>query len=80
MGSRSTLSEVPTLPPEPTTIAEWQEAVDTASVVLNLAYAEQGSSVEGEHEGTIKRAMDLIERGQALGVEPERMTWRGDDK
>jgi hypothetical protein len=37
---------------------------------LSLAYAEQGGSAKGEHEETIERASDLIERGKALGIEP----------
>lgn len=71
------MTELPNLPESPETVAEWQEAVDAASIVLNLAYAEHGGSAEGKHQETIERAFDLIERGQALGIEPREEGFEG---
>jgi len=62
--------ELPNLPESPATAAEWQEAVQIAHVGLILATEDQGGSATGEHEAYIERAFDLIERGQALGIEP----------
>jgi hypothetical protein len=72
--------ELPNLPKDPTTLTEWQEAVDIAQVGLILATEEQGVSTRGEHEEYIERALDLIERGQALGIEPKEEEFEGDNK
>jgi hypothetical protein len=63
------LITLPNLPESPEMAAEWQDAVDAASIVLNLAYAEQGRRPRESTRRLSSERFALIERGKALGIE-----------
>ena len=57
---------------EPRTKAEWQEAVDAAKAALCLDAARQFGFITGGPEIDQERCLELLDRGEALGVTPSK--------
>ncbi len=55
---------------EPQTPQEWQEAIDTAEVLVRLDAARQYGLVTGGPAVNVSRCEELLRRGEALGYTP----------
>lgn len=55
---------------DPTTAAEWQEAVDVAKTCLLIDSARGYGLIEGGPEVNVERCLEMIQRGEAIGVTP----------
>jgi hypothetical protein len=61
-----------TAPNEPSTDAEWQEAVDTAYAAALIAAAVRLGLLEAGPRVDLGRCQQLIRRGKGLGFSPQR--------
>lgn len=68
------MAMTPPLPPllhrDPTTPAEWQQAVDWSELFLRLDSARQYGLITGGPVVQVDRCVDLLARGKAQGIEP----------
>jgi hypothetical protein len=55
---------------DPQTPEEWQEAVDTAHVMLLIESARQFGIVRGGPKVVVARCEEILERGKARGYTP----------
>ncbi len=59
-------------PREPTTVGEWQNAVDVAAACRVLADLRMYGLIEGGPEINVQRCDEILARGRKRGIEPSR--------
>lgn len=59
------------MPSDPTTPAEWQEAIDAAEFFLTLESARLYGLLEGGPSVNVTRCEEILRRGRELGYQPK---------
>lgn len=68
--TKSTIPVTITPPADPTTLEEWQNAVNAAQALLAIESARAYGLITGGPAANVDRCEDLLDRGRSLGIVP----------